>query len=120
MAFNLGVHFIPPTTSILSLGGFSPIQIALKNIFLSLMGYNTDQQNPDILPVILGHIPAGCAVDQLFHYGQLIKTGRFQQCDHDFFKNEHSSEVTGSSQSQDYKDYNLKNVKIPVALYYSG
>lgn len=68
--------------------------------------------NSDLFFISRLFILAGCSVDQLYHFGQLIKTGRFQQYDPDYFnyysKNEKSP-----------PDYNLKNVKTPVALYYS-
>lgn len=47
------------------------------------------------------------------HYGQLVKSGRFRQFDHGYFGNrKHYKQSTPP-------DYNLKNVKVPVALYYS-
>lgn len=45
MAFKVGINFVPPTTSALALGGYAPTQIAMKNILLSIMGYNSNQQN---------------------------------------------------------------------------
>lgn len=60
-------------------------------------------------------MPAGCSTAQLFHFGQLIKTGRFQRFDPDFFK----KRGIFSRPKPSPQDYNLANVKVPVALYYS-
>lgn len=48
-------------------------------------------------------------------FGQLIQTGRFQQYDHDFFRRGNKFKKSKPSQPE----YNLKNVNVPVALYYS-
>lgn len=65
------------------------------------------------MQLFLAHTPAGCCIQQFFHFAQLIKTGRFQKYDPDFLKNDNSDDASTES------DYNLKNVKTPVALYYS-
>lgn len=66
-----------------------------------------------MLPVILGHSPAGASADQMIHFGQLIRSGRFRQFDHGVISNifEYGS-ITPPR-------YNLRNVRAPVALHYS-
>ena len=66
-----------------------------------------------MLPVILGHTPAGASTDQMIHYGQLIRSGRFRQYDH--------GAVTNLLRygSLTPPRYNLNNVRAPVALHYS-
>lgn len=64
------------------------------------------------MQLFLGHLPAGCSVDQLYHFGQLIKTGRFQKYNPEYFDYSRNSSISPP-------DYNLSNVKTPVALYYS-
>lgn len=44
-----------------------------------------------------------------------MKTGRFQQYDKEFFQEDGSWDTSRPQKP----DYNLKNVKVPVALYYS-
>lgn len=66
-----------------------------------------------MLPVILGHTPAGAATQQLVHYGQEYESGHFRRYDHGWFQN-----------YIEYKrftppDYNLQNVRAKVAIYYS-
>lgn len=60
-----------------------------------------------------GHTPAGSATDQLLHYGQEVNSGHFRQFDHGRIGNLlHYKRITPP-------DYNLNNVKVPVAVYYS-
>lgn len=58
-------------------------------------------------------MPAGCSANQLSHFGQGVNSGRFRQYDYGFpqnwFKYKHLSPP----------EYNLKNVRVPVAVYYS-
>lgn len=51
----------------------------------------------------------------LQHYAQVIKTGRFQHFDPDLFKKVNGTVLPRPQPS----DYNLKNVRAPVAIYYS-
>lgn len=54
-------------------------------------------------------------MNQISHFAQNIKTGRFQHFDPDLFK-----KVNGTDERRPQPlDYNLKNVRAPVALYYS-
>lgn len=114
IASKIGLGFIPPTTSRVGLSSHEPVQIITKHALLTLGGYKTNQLNTTLLPVIFSHVPAGCAADQLIHYGQLIKSGHFRQFDHGIFKNPF---YYGGKVSP--PDYNLKNVKAPIALYHS-
>lgn len=66
-----------------------------------------------MLPVILGHAPAGASTRQMQHYGQLKRSGHFSQYDYGWLKNHwryHSSTPPA---------YKLKNVRCKVALHYS-
>lgn len=64
-------------------------------------------------PLIFEQVPAGAAVDQFVHYSQLMNSGRFQQFDHGEVENlKLYNQATPP-------DYNLSNVKAPVALYYA-
>lgn len=66
-----------------------------------------------MLPVIMGHTPAGASTDQMIHYGQSIRSNRFRQFDHGVISNlfEYGS-ITPPT-------YNLGAVRAPVALHYS-
>ena len=62
--------------------------------------------------MVLGHL-SGVSINQLIHFGQIIKSKHFRQYDYGALENYIK-----------YKrftppDYNLDNVKVPVAVYYS-
>lgn len=66
-----------------------------------------------MLPVIMGHTPAGASTDQMIHYGQSIRSSRFRQFDHGAISNMLTyGRLTPPA-------YNLGNVRAPVALHYS-
>lgn len=66
-----------------------------------------------MLPVVLGHTPAGASTRQIIHFGQLYKSGKFQQFDNGWIKNKLRY---GSFKPP---KYNLGNIKTPVFLHYS-
>lgn len=67
-----------------------------------------------MIPVIMGHTPAGASTNQMFHYGQGIRSGRFRQFDHGYISNllEYGSMRPPA--------YNLGNIRAPIALHYSS
>lgn len=66
-----------------------------------------------MLPVKLGHTPAGASVRQFAHYGQSIKDLGFHRFDHGLLKNR---VVYGSYSAP---RYDLSRVTAPVFLHYS-
>lgn len=64
-----------------------------------------------MLPVILGHLPAGSSVKQIKHYLQLHESNRF--CQYDFGKD--NQRIYGRSTPPDYA---LQLITAPVGLYY--
>lgn len=65
-----------------------------------------------MLPVIMGHTPAGASTDQMIHYGQGIRAGHFRKYDFGALNIFHYGSFTPPN-------YKLGNVKAPVSLYYS-
>ncbi|XP_075231284.1 lipase member J-like isoform X2 [Lycorma delicatula] len=49
-----------------------------SNVLFLIAGYDSDQLNRTMLPVIFGHLPAGTSTNSLMHYGQSIQTGYFK------------------------------------------
>lgn len=66
-----------------------------------------------MLPVIMGHSPAGASVDQIIHYGQSIRSSKFRQFDHGVMGN---VLAYGNIWPPSYK---LRDISAPVALHYS-
>lgn len=67
-----------------------------------------------MIPVIIGHLPAGASTNQLVHYGQLHRSGKFRQHDWGIVSNL----ITYGQMTP--PNYNLKKVRAPVALHYSS
>ncbi|XP_071642183.1 uncharacterized protein [Temnothorax longispinosus] len=92
--------------------------ICSNSLFLAT-GFDIEQFDPALLPVILGHVPVDTATMQLVHYAQLIKSGRlispgkFRQYDHGIFGDE---DLYGTSTPP---SYDLSKIKVPIYLYYS-
>lgn len=65
-----------------------------------------------MLPVKLGHTPAGAAVRQIVHYGQHIRKNFFRRFDYGSISN---WRIYGSFTPP---DYDLKKITAPVFLHY--
>lgn len=65
-----------------------------------------------MLPVVLGHTPAGASVRQLVHYGQLYKSNKFVRFDHGW--------ITNKLTYGTFKPpaYNLSAIQVPIFLHY--
>lgn len=66
-----------------------------------------------MLPVVLGHTPAGASSRQLVHFGQMYKSNKFRQFDHGRIKNKI---VYGSFKPP---AYNLSAIHTPIFLHYA-
>ncbi|KAH8333212.1 hypothetical protein KR074_012261 [Drosophila pseudoananassae] len=88
-------------------------QDVCSNILFLVAGYNSEQLNKTMLPVMLSHTPSGASIKQLEHFGQLMKSGHFRKFDRGYLRNQlEYNRMTPP-------DYDLSRVKVPVALYYS-
>lgn len=66
-----------------------------------------------MLPLKLGHTPAGASVRQLAHYGQGISSKRFRRYDHGWWSNRRKyGSITPPN-------YDLSKITTPVFLHYS-
>ncbi|XP_011498525.1 PREDICTED: lipase 3-like [Ceratosolen solmsi marchali] len=90
------------------------VQPMCKNLLFMIAGFDSKQLDKAKLPLILRHVPAGASVKQIIHYGQIIKTGTFRKYDYGSIGNlKRYGKVFPPS-------YDLKNVRVPVALHYSS
>lgn len=66
-----------------------------------------------MIPVVLGHTPAGASTMQMIHYGQGVRSARFRQYDHGYISNlfEYGTRRP--------PNYDLSRITCPVALHYS-
>jgi len=92
--------------------------ICSNGMFL-VTGFNAEQLDPQLLPVILGHVPASTSTKQLIHYAQLIKSGtlflpgKFKQYDYGIISNKNTYGTLNPP------IYDLSKIKVPVHLHYS-
>lgn len=116
----LGIHEFLPSNEVLTIGGQQACndeaitQSMCSNVLFLIAGFNSEQLNETMLPVMLGHSPAGAATMQLVHYGQLVRSARFRQYDHGMISNliEYGSIRPPK--------YDLSKITAPVALHYSS
>ncbi|KMQ82709.1 lipase 3, partial [Lasius niger] len=81
-------------------------------IFLT-MGYDPEQFNNTLLPVILGHFPASTSTKTLLHFTQEIQSGKF--CRYDYGREKNFLIYN----SVEPPDYNVTSITVPIALFYS-
>ncbi|XP_069680504.1 lipase 3-like [Periplaneta americana] len=82
-------------------------KICEETIFI-FSGFDEAQFNMSLLPVILGHEPAGTSTKTIIHYAQEIKSGKFQYYDNSTSKN-----------FDQPKEYDLSNIMVPLDLHYA-
>jgi lysosomal acid lipase/cholesteryl ester hydrolase len=80
-----------------------------ENIFLFLAGFGSTQINASMIPVILGHTPAGTSTKTFIHFAQLVKFGTFCQFDYGKGKNR---QIYGAEDPPCYKLDNLKDIML--------
>lgn len=86
-------------------------EVICENSLFVLCGHDEKQFNRTLLPIILGHVPAGASTKTLVHYAQEIRAGgSFQQFD--FGKKGNIKEYGQETPPK----YNIRNVKLPMAL----
>ncbi|CAL8103712.1 unnamed protein product [Orchesella dallaii] len=113
-----GLHEFLPSNEFMQLIGQqlcdenSPIQPICSNFLFILCGFNPDQLDTSLLPVLLGHLPAGASVRTVVHYAQGVPSGTFSQYDYGTEKN---MEKYGQPTPP---EYDLTKITAPVALYW--
>lgn len=88
-------------------------QVLCTNLLFLICGYDVKQLNVTMLPVVLGHTPAGASAKQFAHYGQLYKSGKFVQYDYGLIENRRRYGTFKPPA------YNLTAIRTPVFLHYA-
>ncbi|XP_066998921.2 lipase 3 [Anabrus simplex] len=83
-----------------------------SNFIFLICGFDSKELDASMIPVIMGHDPAGVSTRTLLHYAQVIKSGKFRQYNHGLLKN---LILYGSVVPP---QYDLKKITAPVALMY--
>lgn len=111
-------EFKPSSELVHTIGGaMIENEIGCKNISSNVKfvvsGVNVENLDVKDIPVIMGHLPAGASTRQMKQYAQAASTQQFTKYD---YGSEINEKVYGSRQPPQYQ---MKKVKVPVALYYS-
>ncbi|CAG9784621.1 unnamed protein product [Diatraea saccharalis] len=88
-------------------------QVLCTNLLFLLCGYNSEQLNSTMVPVIVGHTPAGASTRQIVHFGQIYNSNKFRHFDHGLIGNKMTY---GSFKPP---TYNLSAISTPIFLHYS-
>uniref|UniRef100_A0A182UBJ7 Uncharacterized protein n=1 Tax=Anopheles melas TaxID=34690 RepID=A0A182UBJ7_9DIPT len=114
----MGTWWFEPTNEMDIQGGLqnchdgAPFQAMCSiNTFL-IAGFNTEEVNSTMLPVIHAHSPAGASTMQMIHHAQTIRSRIFRQYDHGPMNMVRYGQLTPPV-------YNLANVQAPTLLYHS-
>nr|XP_016927866.1 lipase 3 [Drosophila suzukii] len=88
-------------------------QFMCTNTLFLLGGWNSPHINETMMPEIMATTPAGCSVNQIFHYLQEYNSGYFRQFDYGSTRNkkEYSSKTP--------PEYDVAGIDVPTYLYYS-
>jgi len=91
----------------------SPIQAICSNVLFLAMGYNVDQMDTELLPVLLGHLPAGASARSLVHYAQGVNSGKFRK--YNYPTKAKNMEMYGQETPP---EYDISKITAPIALYW--
>ncbi|KAH8271818.1 hypothetical protein KR044_007040, partial [Drosophila immigrans] len=83
-----------------------------SNWLFIMLGFDEKQMNETMLPVIMGHAPAGASTKQIVHFGQIRSLGGLHQFDYGLLDNLKYYQTVSPPK------YNLNNVTARVALHY--
>ncbi|CAH1395539.1 unnamed protein product [Nezara viridula] len=88
--------------------------ILCENILFLIAGYDSQELNMTLLPVITKYTPAGASSKQLIHFSQIAHSGqKFAQYDYGWYENlvryHHPYPL----------EYNVSRITTPVTLHYS-
>ncbi|XP_058456602.1 lipase 3-like isoform X2 [Malaya genurostris] len=86
-----------------------------ENTVFVLCGFDKEQYNATLMPVIFGHTPAGTSTKTVVHYAQEIhENGNFQQFDYGEAENQRRY---GQPKPP---SYDLNSITTPIALFYAN
>ncbi|XP_014285231.1 lipase 3 [Halyomorpha halys] len=88
--------------------------ILCENILFIIAGYDAQNVNKTLIPIITTYTPAGASIKQLTHFSQLATNGqKFTQFDYGWYENYY---VYGQ---RNPPEYDLSQITTPITLHYS-
>lgn len=119
LARYLGLNQFLPNNKIMKFLGYDCELLKIEkeiceDVIFTLCGFDKEEFNEQILPVVLSHDPAGSSTKTVLHYAQEIKYwGRFQQYD---YGPDGNKIQYGTATPPQYK---LLNIKVKTYLMYA-
>lgn len=83
-----------------------------ENVIFSICGFDRDQFDEKLLPIILNNAPAGTSTKTLIHYGQVINDPRGFKC-YDYGKQ--NMQIYGTLTAP---VYNITQITVPMFFMY--
>ncbi|CAD7088526.1 unnamed protein product, partial [Hermetia illucens] len=118
---NLGIYELLGTSALnqivarLFCDSGSPSQDLCILLMYTVVGFSGHNIDRALLPKIYETTPAGVSTKQIIHFGQLIQSGKFQQYDYRSRQNNYRLYKRTTP-----PEYNLKNVQVPIQMFYGG
>lgn len=88
-------------------------QVMCSNVLFLMGGWDSPYLNESMIPDIMATTPAGCSINQIFHYLQEYNSGYFRQFDYGKTRNKKDYG------SKTPPDYDVEGIDVPIYLYYS-
>ncbi|GLV35384.1 uncharacterized protein CBL_01466 [Carabus blaptoides fortunei] len=116
----IGAYEFLPSTKFMQLIGQllcndnSLVQDMCSNILFLIAGYDSEQLNSTMIPVILSNTPAGSSTMQILHFAQGITSGDFKQYD---FGASENRKIYGRDEPP---AYDLRQITARVVMYYGA
>ncbi|XP_078580642.1 gastric triacylglycerol lipase-like [Branchiostoma floridae x Branchiostoma japonicum] len=90
------------------------LDLFCENVLFLIAGFDYGNMNVSRIPVYVSHSPAGTSVQNMVHYAQSYKSGKFQMFDYGPQGN-----MLKYNQSTP-PEYNPRNVTLPVVIFSGG
>nr|XP_032805521.1 putative lysosomal acid lipase/cholesteryl ester hydrolase isoform X1 [Petromyzon marinus]XP_032805523.1 putative lysosomal acid lipase/cholesteryl ester hydrolase isoform X1 [Petromyzon marinus]XP_032805524.1 putative lysosomal acid lipase/cholesteryl ester hydrolase isoform X1 [Petromyzon marinus]XP_032805525.1 putative lysosomal acid lipase/cholesteryl ester hydrolase isoform X1 [Petromyzon marinus]XP_032805526.1 putative lysosomal acid lipase/cholesteryl ester hydrolase isoform X1 [Petro len=86
-----------------------------ENVFFVICGFNEKNMNVSRVPVYTSHCPAGTSIQNMLHWRQAARSGRFQAYDYGslWLNMKHYNQATPPA-------YNISAMTVPTALWSGG
>jgi lysosomal acid lipase/cholesteryl ester hydrolase len=118
IAVNLGLYEFKPANNFTQEltkqcdedGG---LEEACRTIIFLMCGWDSEQLNSTLIPVIGTNLPGGSATKQYIHFAQEINSAHFRQFDYHSVENN-----TIHYGTPEPPDYDISKITAPVALHY--
>ena len=120
MSLNMmGTYYFAPTNEMDIQGGYNdcrdgaPYQEMCSITTFLMAGFNSQEVNRTMLPVMHAHSPAGASTMNMLHYAQIVRSWQFRQYDHGALNIYRYGQVTPPL-------YRFTTHTAPVSFYHSS